>query len=72
MLIFNSTVLFTLVAEIQFAYEWWGTKREGCIRRQKYNETVMRDKNKHNQYFDFFFTLVFVLILSNTKELYFG
>ena len=48
MLIFNSMVLFTLVAEIQFAYEWWETKRDGCIRRQKYNETVMRDKNKHN------------------------
>ena len=49
MLIFNSMVLFTLVAEIQFAYEWWETKRDGCIRRQKYNETVMRDKNKHKQ-----------------------
>ena len=46
MLLFNSTVLFT-IAEVQFACECRQEGRENAvsIRGQKYKETVMRDKN---------------------------
>ena len=40
-------ILFT-VAEKQLACEWRGARREGCIRGQRYNETIMHDtSNQH-------------------------